>query len=1184
MKKSTSKSLSQWLGLIMMALLFLQGQDASSQTLYSRNTGLWSGTAQWSATSCGTAGSTIPTSATTVNVSCASKTITTSGSSNAALTLNVTNGTLEVGSGSTLSVTNLNVSGGTLTVNGTLMVSGTVSTIGGTINGSGTIVLSGGNQNISSTVPIVNLNISGTGIKTMTGNVTISDKLTLTAATLAVASNTLTIGTASSGSGITVSSGRITTTSSSSLSFGGSYTNNDISTIFSNTWPMTINNFTMTRNLCNLGLGTSHNLIVNGAFNLSAGGSFSIGASTLTLNGAVTTASSGDITGGTSSNLTIGGSGTASLYFDLGSTGTNGTNTINVFTNTRTSNSVVLLSNLRIKSLVENSGASITITNSSIQSLTLDGTVTGIAELKGNSNASLNILGTGALGGTITFTGNPVLSSLTMNRTSSGTATLGSALSVGTLTLTSGILTNSNLTTVTGTSSTSATGSASSYLAGPLARTIAANSSDASYAWPIGKAAYQRLVFNGINTNSGATAVIRAEAFDANSNGSIDGSMATRKTDNYWSASVTSNAGSLAGLGTISLTDSSPTIAAGDVIGYATTAAGQYTSLGGTIAAPTITSETDAPVALGFYNLGTAGVTCTNPTVPTLGTTSSVNCGAQSTTLSIATGSLNSATSWKWYTGSCGGTLAGSGASITVSPIATTTYYVRGEGGCVTAGACASITITVNTPTLWYADSDGDTFGNPSVSQSACTQPGGYVANNTDCNDGNGSIQGPHTYYVDVDGDGFTSGESALLCNPLPGYTADFIGTDCDDNNAEANSDHVEILGNNVDDNCDGATDETIGQGYILPSYCGTTLTNISTSIFAYQVPGAQGYRFEVSINGSNPRVYESANNHFNFLNFPGNIAYNTNYSIRVAARTGDFWRAYSAPCFIKTPATAATTKVAANQCGITVADFATTIFAVQIAAANQYRFEVSDGVNPARTFDTAVNRFSFADLGGLAFNTTYSVRVAVRFGSTWEGYGTECNITTPAAPRTSNVIPSQCGITISNGWTTIFALQVAEASGYRFNVSAPGVSRFYDTPNNRFSLRNISGFTVTPNTTYTITVQVLYNGFYQNAGSACTITTAGVVTRQSQGEVSIFDVKAYPNPYADTFRLDMNTSGEDTVEVKVYDMIGRQMEAATLSVSDLDSKEIGNQYPSGVYNIIVTQGENVKTLRVIKR
>ncbi len=93
------------------------------------------------------------------------------------------------------------------------------------------------------------------------------------------------------------------------------------------------------------------------------------------------------------------------------------------------------------------------------------------------------------------------------------------------------------------------------------------------------------------------------------------------------------------------------------------------------------------------------GSSCTNPTVPTLSTSSSANCGAQSTTLNIAAGTLNDATSWQWYSGSCGGTSAGSGTSISVSPSVTTTYYARGEGGCVTPGSCASITITVIQPT-----------------------------------------------------------------------------------------------------------------------------------------------------------------------------------------------------------------------------------------------------------------------------------------------------------------------------------------------------------------------------------------------------------------------------------------------------------------------------------------------------
>jgi hypothetical protein len=45
--------------------------------------------------------------------------------------------------------------------------------------------------------------------------------------------------------------------------------------------------------------------------------------------------------------------------------------------------------------------------------------------------------------------------------------------------------------------------------------------------------------------------------------------------------------------------------------------------------------------------------------------------------------------------------------------------------------------------------------------------------------------------------------------------------------------------------------------------------------------------------------------------------------------------------------------------------------------------------------------------------------------------------------------------------------------------------------------------------------------------------------------------------------------------------MTGRlieQRQAASKSV------EIGNNYPTGVYNVIVNQGENTKTIRVIKK
>jgi len=52
---------------------------------------------------------------------------------------------------------------------------------------------------------------------------------------------------------------------------------------------------------------------------------------------------------------------------------------------------------------------------------------------------------------------------------------------------------------------------------------------------------------------------------------------------------------------------------------------------------------------------------------------------------------------FKWYTGSCGGTLIGSGNTINVTPTANTIYYVRGEA-CESASypACATILLALN--------------------------------------------------------------------------------------------------------------------------------------------------------------------------------------------------------------------------------------------------------------------------------------------------------------------------------------------------------------------------------------------------------------------------------------------------------------------------------------------------------
>ncbi|HNH47444.1 MAG TPA: putative metal-binding motif-containing protein, partial [Myxococcota bacterium] len=128
---------------------------------------------------------------------------------------------------------------------------------------------------------------------------------------------------------------------------------------------------------------------------------------------------------------------------------------------------------------------------------------------------------------------------------------------------------------------------------------------------------------------------------------------------------------------------------------------------------------------------------------------------------------------------------------------------------------------------VWYPDADLDGFGDPALSEYACSAPAGYVADNTDCDDTrtNASPAGVEscdqidndcdgvvddgvttTYYGDLDADGY--GTPLLVidgCYAPSGYAENYA--DCDDGSASVNPAAAELC-NGADDDCDGATDE----------------------------------------------------------------------------------------------------------------------------------------------------------------------------------------------------------------------------------------------------------------------------------------------------------------------------------------------------------------------------------------
>lgn len=70
-------------------------------------------------------------------------------------------------------------------------------------------------------------------------------------------------------------------------------------------------------------------------------------------------------------------------------------------------------------------------------------------------------------------------------------------------------------------------------------------------------------------------------------------------------------------------------------------------------------------------------------------------CTGNSTNLTVVGGLLGTGANWRWYSGSCGGTLEGTGSVLPVAPTAGTTYFVQAIGLCNTT-ICTQFTLPVN--------------------------------------------------------------------------------------------------------------------------------------------------------------------------------------------------------------------------------------------------------------------------------------------------------------------------------------------------------------------------------------------------------------------------------------------------------------------------------------------------------
>ena len=136
----------------------------------------------------------------------------------------------------------------------------------------------------------------------------------------------------------------------------------------------------------------------------------------------------------------------------------------------------------------------------------------------------------------------------------------------------------------------------------------------------------------------------------------------------------------------------------------------------------------------------------------------------------------------------------------------------------------------VGTP--WYPDADGDGFGASEeiLAAEACSQPSGFVADATDCDDGDAEVNpeadescngvdddcdgaqdeddavDAATWHVDGDGDGYGDDtQTATACERPEGHAE--VAGDCDDSSAAVSPDGLELVGDDSDGDCDGDDD-----------------------------------------------------------------------------------------------------------------------------------------------------------------------------------------------------------------------------------------------------------------------------------------------------------------------------------------------------------------------------------------
>ncbi len=280
------------------------------------------------------------------------------------------------------------------------------------------------------------------------------------------------------------------------------------------------------------------------------------------------------------------------------------------------------------------------------------------------------------------------------------------------------------------------------------------------------------------------------------------------------------------------------------------------------------------------------------------------------------------------------------------------------------------------------------------------------------------------------------------------------------------------------------------------------------------------------------------------------------------------------------------------------------TLTATASVLASSYEWELPEGVTKISGESSNVITVNFANVTAgtsylyLGVKAVNGIGSSVKVNATTLVPLTSSTATllkvTAVAPAAAGAVTGTLAICSSKASSVTYIITAAALNATKYNITAPAgctinggtnTATIPATASAAFTVNYPTGFTASKIVVKSISIQS-ENGFGVNKADKVLALTNVKADCNSTGKLEMVSSEAlkvvtYPNPFTNNFNLNVITTSSENVEMRLYDMMGRLIEQHQV---ESNTVEVGNSYPTGIYNVIVTQGKEMKTIRVIKK